>query len=96
MKNCIGKGLCAISQTIVMYVHVLLYRHVVTTYGLWDQIRVDKGREWYLLLFINEMMATYRYNTRKSPHLQTSSTKVKSMANLSVSYIQPPLEFWDN
>ncbi len=43
---------------------------------LWDQLRVDKGKEWYLSLFVNEKLSCHRYYTRKLPHLQTSSKKV--------------------
>lgn len=52
------------------------FRNIVHTYGIWDQIRVDHGREWYLMLFINESIAHLRGNTSKQPHMQTSSTKV--------------------
>lgn len=54
------------------------YRDIVTTYGLWDQLRLDKGREWYLSLFVNESLSALRYCTRKSPHLQTTSKKVSN------------------
>ena len=49
---------------------------MVTTYGLWDQIRVDKGKEWYLSLFINKTLSSYRHCTSKPPYLQTTSKKV--------------------
>ncbi len=52
------------------------FREIILTYGLWDQLRVDKGKEWYLSLFVNEKQSCHRYYTRKLPHLQTSSKKV--------------------
>lgn len=45
-------------------------------YGLWDQIRVDHGREWYLMLFIQQQLAQLRNNVTKPPYIQTSSKKV--------------------
>ena len=53
-------------------------RDIVMTYGMWDQIRIDKGKEWYLTIFVNERLSSYWYNTTKPPHLQTSSKKVSS------------------
>ena len=53
-------------------------RSVVDQYGLWDQLRVDKGKEWYLMLFMQEKLAHLRFNTNRAPHLQTSSTLVSS------------------
>ena len=48
---------------------------MVTKYGLWDQIRVDHGKEWQLILFIQ---ASIRYNTQRAPHLQTTSKLVSN------------------
>ena len=45
-------------------------------YGLWDQLRTDKGKEWCLSLFINKTLSPHRYSTRKPPHLQTTSRMV--------------------
>ena len=53
----------------------VVYRKIVSDFGLWDQLRVDKGREW-ALMFVNNMLSQYRNDTTKSPHLQTASTKV--------------------
>ena len=45
-------------------------------YGLWDQIRTDQGKEWNLLLFVNESLAHLRNDCSKPPHLQSSSKQV--------------------
>ena len=45
-------------------------------YGLWDQLRIDHGREWYLMIFIQQKLAEFRNNVDKPPFLQTSSKKV--------------------
>ncbi|XP_019850817.1 PREDICTED: uncharacterized protein LOC109581281 [Amphimedon queenslandica] len=50
-----------------------LYRPLTLDYGLWDQIRVDHGKEWHLMLFMQEQLANYRYNYDRAPHLQTTS-----------------------
>ena len=43
---------------------------------MWNQIRVDKGREWYLMLFIQQKLSLYRSDPTKPAFLQTSSTQV--------------------
>ena len=73
----------------VLTVFVCMYvicRAIVLTYGLWDQVRVDKGREWYLSLFINERLSSHRYCTRKPPHLQTTSKKASSLIIIKHSF----------
>ncbi|XP_019859201.1 PREDICTED: uncharacterized protein LOC109587405 isoform X2 [Amphimedon queenslandica] len=60
-----------IKNTVEIYSN--LYRPILSEYGLWDQIRVDQGKEWYLMLFIQEQLAHLRHNTQRPPHLQTSS-----------------------
>lgn len=56
----------------------MVYREIVLSYGLWDQLRIDKGKEWYLSLFINEALSSHRNCTRKPPHVQTTSKKVNA------------------
>ena len=57
---------------------------MVSTFGLWDQIRIDKGKEWYLMLYINSTLSHLRGTTSKPPHLQTSSTKVVAPTHIAV------------
>ena len=45
-------------------------------YGLWDELRIDQGREWTLSLYVQELLAQYRTNLRRPPHLQSTSKKV--------------------
>lgn len=45
---------------------------MVLQYWLWDQIRVDHGKEWHLMLYVQEKLAHLRYNTQRAPHLQTT------------------------
>ena len=51
---------------------------MTTEFGLWDQIRVDCGREWYLMLFVQEQLSHLRNDTSKLPHLRSSSKNVGS------------------
>ena len=54
----------------------LINRPSVLEYGMWDQIRVDHGNEFYLLLYVQEKMANYRTNTGRAPFIQTMSKEV--------------------
>ena len=42
-------------------------------YGVWDQVRTDHGKEFYLVLFIQDMIKKHRYNTSRQPFIQTQS-----------------------
>lgn len=53
-----------------------IYRPVLLQYGIWDQIRVDQGKEWVLMLFVQEQLAHFRRNTGRNPHVQTTSKQV--------------------
>ena len=52
------------------------FRPILFQYGLWDQVRVDQGKEWTLMLFIQEKLAHLRCNVNRAPHLQTTSKQV--------------------
>lgn len=57
--------------------HVIygMYRDALIEYGLWDQIRVDHGREFYLLLFIQEHLRLAGHGDANiAPYVQTTST----------------------
>jgi len=43
---------------------------------MWDQIRVDHGNEFYLLLYVQEKMTNYRTKTGRAPFIQTKSKEV--------------------
>lgn len=51
-------------------------------HGMWDQIRVDKGKEWVLGLFVQEELAQYQNNIPRAPHLQTTTKQVRNQAHL--------------
>ena len=37
-----------------------VYRAAVLEFGLWDQVRVDHGKEFYLTLYVNEKLRVGR------------------------------------
>ncbi len=57
-------------------------RKITVEYGLWNQIRVDKGREWSLMLFIQD---NHRNDTRKPSYMQTSSKQVRIVVSLTLT-----------
>lgn len=56
-------------------------RPIIEQYGLWDTLRVDHGKEWTLMLFVQEQIAHLRGNCGRAPHLQTTSKQVGSNYN---------------
>ena len=50
-----------------------VFRSTILEYGLWDQIRVDNGNEFYLTLFIQEKLRENRGNLLVAPYRQTTS-----------------------
>lgn len=46
-------------------------RETLVRYGIWDQVRVDHGKEFYLMLAVQEHLKDLRNNTRRHPYLQT-------------------------
>ena len=58
-------------------------RSSVLTYGMWDQIRVDKGREFSLTLFIQERLCNHRQNVNRQPYVQSTSKAVRMLYNVT-------------
>ena len=52
------------------------FRKTTLEYGLFDQIRVDGGKEFCLILGIKEHLSNYRQNQEIVPYRQTESKKV--------------------
>ena len=52
------------------------FRKTTLEYGLSDQIRVDGGKEFYLILGIREHLSSYRQNQEILPYRQTESKNV--------------------
>ncbi|XP_018927648.2 uncharacterized protein LOC109054865 [Cyprinus carpio] len=62
-----------VKNNLIIYDEV--YRPAVINNGMWDQIRVDHGKEFFLTLFMQEILADHRMNTATPPYRQTTSTK---------------------
>ncbi|XP_041964788.1 uncharacterized protein LOC121723284 [Alosa sapidissima] len=71
-----------VKNNLVIYNEV--YRAAVASNGMWDQIRVDHGREFFLSLYVQEKLSQHRFNTNRVPYKQTTSSK-----NLRVERIWP-------
>lgn len=57
---------------------VSLSRTAVDRYGVWDQVRIDHGREFYLLIYIQEQLRK-DYGARDVlPYVQSRSTEVRA------------------
>ncbi|XP_056292570.1 uncharacterized protein LOC130207863 isoform X2 [Pseudoliparis swirei] len=69
----VGQATMPVKNNLTIYNDV--YRSAVMEYGMWDQVRVDHGKDFYLTLFMQEKLASHRHNTERPPYLQTPSTK---------------------
>ena len=56
---------------------MFLCRSTIELYGLWDQLRVDHGREFYLTLFIHEQIRRTCGSSAIVPYVQSMSKEVK-------------------
>ncbi|XP_030607636.1 uncharacterized protein LOC115795729 isoform X2 [Archocentrus centrarchus] len=72
-KKIVSHSTMPVKNNIIIYEDV--YRPALLSCGLWDQVRVDCGKEFYLALFIQERLAQYRYNCQRQPYIQTPSTR---------------------
>ena len=52
------------------------FRKTTLEYGLFDQIRVDGGKQFYLILGIREHLSSCRQNQEILPYRQAESKKV--------------------
>ncbi|XP_041824690.1 uncharacterized protein LOC121647985 isoform X2 [Melanotaenia boesemani] len=69
----VAYSIMPVKNNLVIYDEV--YRNAVVTYGLWDQLRVDHGGEFYLSLYIQEKLSGYRFRQDREPCQQTASTR---------------------
>lgn len=65
-----------------LYYNDGIIRKVLYEFGLWDQLRIDMGREWSLIMFIQEILSPHRSNTSVRPCISSSSKNVSHMAKL--------------
>ena len=55
---------------------MFMFRKAVLSYGMWDTVRVDRGKEFYLMLHFQEKFRHYRHNISRKPFIQSKSTDV--------------------
>ncbi|XP_033470470.2 uncharacterized protein LOC117249161 [Epinephelus lanceolatus] len=72
-KKVVAHSTMPIKNNLTIYEDV--FRPAVLAHGIWDQVRADHGKEFYLTLFMQELLSSHRYNQERRPYLQTSSTK---------------------
>ncbi|XP_062300510.1 uncharacterized protein LOC134005604, partial [Scomber scombrus] len=72
-KKIVAHSTMPIKNYLAIYEDV--FRPAVLAYGMWDQVRVDHGKEFYLTLFKQELLSSYRHNQERRPYLHTSSTR---------------------
>lgn len=53
-----------------------MYREICIKHGVWDQIRVDYGNEFMLMLYLQHKVQEFRNNKDRRPFVQTSSRMV--------------------
>ena len=56
-----------------------VYKAAVLEFGLWDQIRVDHGREFFLTLYVHEKLRIGRGNTSVSPYTRMCNHVIERM-----------------
>ncbi|XP_060745421.1 uncharacterized protein LOC132858892 [Tachysurus vachellii] len=69
-KKVVGHSTMPIKNNLTIYEEV--YKNAVLSHGMWDQVRVDHGREFYLTLFMQDILAEYRHNQQRLPYIQTT------------------------
>ena len=62
---------CIFSNYTVFAFYVIGFRRAILSYGLFDQLPVDNGREFYLSLAIQEQMSDMRQNQAIRCYQQT-------------------------
>ena len=51
------------------------FRPALCRYGIWDQIRMDHGREFNLVICVQQLLSVYRNDESRESYKQTRSTK---------------------
>ena len=64
-----------------LFLFYFFFRKTVLEYGMFDQIRVDCGKEFYLYLGMQEIYRNLRNDQTIAPYRQTQSKKVQDISN---------------
>ena len=62
-----------ISSKNPIMIYEMLYRPILQQYGLWDQLRMDQGTEFALIVSVYQSISRFRNNTSHHPVLQSTS-----------------------
>ncbi|XP_020900484.1 uncharacterized protein LOC110239119 isoform X2 [Exaiptasia diaphana] len=68
-------GFLSIPKKNPILIYKYLFRPLLLQYGLFEQLRVDHGTEFCLCIFVQELLKNYRYDQRREPWKQTTSTR---------------------
>ena len=55
----------------------MYHREMILTYGLWDQIHVDHGKEFYLMLYVQESTILNKHKQGSSYAVNITTGKTK-------------------
>ncbi|KXJ27882.1 hypothetical protein AC249_AIPGENE2896 [Exaiptasia diaphana] len=69
----VSHALMPVKNNLLIYEHI--YRQSILSYGMWDQLRTDHGREFALMLFIQDVLREHRTNVKRLPYIQSTSKK---------------------
>jgi len=61
-----------------------MYRNAVLKYGAWDQVRVDHGKEFMLMLHLPYKLEAYRHNQERRLFVQSTSRMVSKRTILII------------
>ena len=71
-----------VKNNLTIYEHV--YKPTVLNHGIFDQIRVDQGKEFFLILYMQDKLKDFRRNCSRRPFMQTTSKKNHKVERLWV------------
>ena len=66
-------GFITLPKKKAVHVYDVLFRPLLLSKGLWEQVRVDHGSEFALVLTSQQLLSPYRRSTRHLPVLQSLS-----------------------
>ena len=70
-RKVVGFVVMPVKNAVAVYAQ--LFRPLLQTSGLWDQLRTDKGREFDLILAVQDSLSGFRRHTEKEPYKRTQS-----------------------
>lgn len=66
-------GFITIPKKNPILIYRFLYRPILQKYGLWDQLRMDHGTEFTLVISVQQSMSSFRGDPSRHPVLQSMS-----------------------